>query len=245
MRCTNPRKMVGATGFEPATPCAQGGTSGSTGGSGRPLPFVFLRNFATWGNCRKPRAATDCQPIVSQRHLQSRSPIARPTASVRDRNNENAIDLNSVNDAERKASQEVAASAVVVARPRFRQTHDRRFGGVYLLTERDSCRSAPLDIPPSAGLRFVERFVEILKLASHVRLLRGCDDALQPTKSSWRFQRRRVRVVLESLSTTPLLRQRPLRNRDSGLAHPPAPLAPRPAGGAPRPRAAWHPSTEG
>src|SRR4030095_17253512 len=62
--------MVGATGFEPATPCAQGEETHTTGGSGRPLPLVFLRNFAIWGNCRKPRAATDCQPIVSQRLIE-------------------------------------------------------------------------------------------------------------------------------------------------------------------------------
>src|SRR6266542_5167508 len=63
------RIVVGATGFEPtcadatagrpATPCAQGKRTHTTGGSGRPLPLVFLRKFSTWGNCRKPRAATD------------------------------------------------------------------------------------------------------------------------------------------------------------------------------------------
>jgi hypothetical protein len=38
----------------------------ATWGSGKPLPFVFLRKFVIWGNPRKPRAATDCQPFVSQ-----------------------------------------------------------------------------------------------------------------------------------------------------------------------------------
>jgi hypothetical protein len=47
--------------------CSQSTNSGAIGGSARPLPLVFLRDFATWGNTRKPRAATHCQPIVSQR----------------------------------------------------------------------------------------------------------------------------------------------------------------------------------
>ena len=59
------RKVVAATGFEPATPWAQGERTHATRGSGRPLPLVFLRKFPTWGNCRKPRAATDCQPRPS------------------------------------------------------------------------------------------------------------------------------------------------------------------------------------
>ena len=55
------RKVVGATGFEPATPCAQGERTLTTGGK-RPLPLVFLRNFAivaTAGNLEP-------LPIVSQ-----------------------------------------------------------------------------------------------------------------------------------------------------------------------------------
>ena len=64
-------------------PCAQGERTHTTGGSGRPLPLVSLRNFAIWGNCRKPRAATDCQPIVSQQPLEDLSPERsyQPTAS--------------------------------------------------------------------------------------------------------------------------------------------------------------------
>ena len=65
------RKVVGAAGFEPAsasdtagrpaTPCAQGERTLTTGGK-RPLPLVFLRNFAivaTAGNLEP-------LPIVSQ-----------------------------------------------------------------------------------------------------------------------------------------------------------------------------------
>ena len=58
-------KLVGAEGFEPPTLCSQSIPWGNWG-SGKPLPLVFLRNFATWGNPRKPRAATHCQPIVSR-----------------------------------------------------------------------------------------------------------------------------------------------------------------------------------
>src|SRR4051794_5393779 len=75
-------EVVGATGFEPATPCAQGERTHTTGGSGRPLPLVFLSNFAIWGNCRKPRAATDCQPIVIQRLIEDRLPKARPSHQI-------------------------------------------------------------------------------------------------------------------------------------------------------------------
>src|SRR5690349_14971184 len=76
------RRVVGATGFEPATPCAQGEGTHTTGGSGRPLPLVFIRKFPTWGNCRKPRAATDCQPIVSQRLIEDPLPNARPNRKI-------------------------------------------------------------------------------------------------------------------------------------------------------------------
>ena len=75
------RKVVGATGFEPATPCAQGEGTHTTGGSGRPLPLVFLRKFSIWGNCSKPRATTDCQPIVSQRLIED-APKERSSQST-------------------------------------------------------------------------------------------------------------------------------------------------------------------
>src|SRR5690348_7215091 len=64
-------------GFEALTPCAQGEETHTTGGSGRPLPLVFLRKFSTWGNCSKPRATTDCQPIVSQTLFDDPLPDAR------------------------------------------------------------------------------------------------------------------------------------------------------------------------
>src|SRR5215510_5930094 len=70
-------EVVGAAGFEPATPCAQGEGTHTTGGSRRPLPLVFLRKSSTWGNCSKPRATTDCQPIVSQTLFDDRLPDAR------------------------------------------------------------------------------------------------------------------------------------------------------------------------
>ena len=76
------QKVVGATGFEPATPCAQGEQTHTTGGSGRPLPLVFIRKFSTWGNCNKPRATTDCQPIVSQRLIDEPLPDARTNRQI-------------------------------------------------------------------------------------------------------------------------------------------------------------------
>jgi hypothetical protein len=73
---------ISAIAFEPATPCAQGEQTHTTGGSGRPLPLVFLRTFSTWGNCSKPRATTDCQPIVSQRLIEDPLPKARPNHQI-------------------------------------------------------------------------------------------------------------------------------------------------------------------
>ena len=58
--------MVGATGFEPATPCAQDGKEEATRGSARPLPRFFLINSITWGNTRTHRAATACHPFVTR-----------------------------------------------------------------------------------------------------------------------------------------------------------------------------------
>src|SRR5688500_16266904 len=121
--------MVGATGFEPATFRSQSGTNQATGGSGKPLLPLFLREFATWGNPRKLRAATGCQPFVSQ--LASRLPVPRSSSSVRDSDDQDATLLHSVDDAERKSSEQVAPRSVLVRRPCFRQTSNRRFGCIH------------------------------------------------------------------------------------------------------------------
>ena len=61
---TKIEKWSGRLDSNQRPPCAQGERTHTTGGSGRPLPLVFLRKFAIWGNCRKPRAATDCSIAV-------------------------------------------------------------------------------------------------------------------------------------------------------------------------------------
>jgi hypothetical protein len=68
---TNPCKAFvnswsGRLDFEPATPCAQGGNTGATGGSSRPLPSIFLSNLGDRASRRQSRATPDCQPIVSR-----------------------------------------------------------------------------------------------------------------------------------------------------------------------------------
>src|SRR6266850_3937100 len=60
------RNLVGATGFEPATPCAQGKMHEAIGGSARPLPLFLLGNFTILGNTRTLRAAPVCHPFVTR-----------------------------------------------------------------------------------------------------------------------------------------------------------------------------------
>jgi len=116
---------------------------------------------------------------------------------------------------------------------------------VDLLRERNGRGSTAFRIPSCGGFSFLECLLEILNLASHVRLLRGCGAAPQPRESSWQCRRLRAQVVAEFQLTTRLRRQHPLRRRDSGSARPPALLAPRRIGGALAPRVAWHPYKEG
>ena len=65
-------------------------TPGAIGGSGKPLPLVFRRKFATWGNRRKPRAASHCRPIVSR--IRSRLPAIQTSLPGRNQSRTYAID---------------------------------------------------------------------------------------------------------------------------------------------------------
>jgi hypothetical protein len=71
-------------------------------------------------------------------------------------------------------------STGVVARPRIGKLQDRRFGSVDFLSERNGRSGASLRVPARGDLRFLESFLEILNLASHVRLLRGCGGVFRP-----------------------------------------------------------------
>ena len=60
------RRLARPAGLEPATPGLEGRGYEATGGSVEPLPPFSLRFSHTRGHPTQPRAATDCQSIVSR-----------------------------------------------------------------------------------------------------------------------------------------------------------------------------------
>ena len=211
----------------------------ATRGSGRPLPPLFPRKFATWGNTRKLRAATDCQPFVSQ--LASRLPVARSSPSVRDSDDQDAILLNSVDDAERKSSEQIAPRSVLVRRPCFRQTSNRRFGCIHFFAKGSRSRRAALCVPTRDAFRLLESFFKVFKCASHGRLPHGCGDVLRTRQWSWRCRRRLDRDARESPQTMPLPRPRRPRVQDSESVRQRVRLVLRQRAEALQPVTVWHP----
>ena len=151
--------------------------------------------------------------LATEAELDSRLPISRPSARVHDRNDQDSTVFDAVHDAEWETLQEVSTRSVVERRPRLRQSRDCRFGRVKFATECRSRSYAALGVPARRSLCFVERFFEVLKLAGHGGLPRGCDDVPPTRKWSWRFPRRRDRAAYESRRTTPPRRRRRRRLR--------------------------------
>jgi hypothetical protein len=233
------RRLVRPTGFEPVAYGSGGRGKEATGGSVKALPPFFLEFSQARSHPSLPQSITDCHPFVTR--LQARLPVAGPSTRMRDGHDQHTSMFDAVDDAEWKAPEQVAARVVVEARPGIRKPRDRGFGLVDFLAERRGCRSIPFRIPACCRFGFVERLLEIFKLAGHVRLPRGCADVPPPTESSWLFPRRRVRAAGESQQTTQLPRRRPLRNRGFGSARPQARLVPHPRVGALPLRAVSHP----
>ena len=238
-------------GLEPATPGLEGRRKETTRGSGTPLPRVFIgvpanaRQLETTRNCYA--LSPICHPAIvlasnnASESLQPRHPITRTPMRVRDRDDQDAIGFHTIDDVERKPAKQVPTGVVVVGRPRFRKASDRRFRGVQLVAEFDGRSGAALRIPSRRSLALVDSFLEVLKIAGHVRPPRGCVDAPRPRKPSWHRPSRRDQVVPESRQTMPPRRLRRSRDRGSGLTRPRARRAPRPRVGAPLLATASHP----
>jgi hypothetical protein len=250
-------------GLEPATPGLKGSGYEATGDSVEPLP-PYLLGFSQAGDyTRPPQTATDCLLFVNRlaaraiglptnehdfefgtasgRRLRSGLPVSRPSMAVRDGHDQNALRFDAVDDAEWKAPKQIAARVVVEARPCIRKASDGRFGCSDFIAEGSGRRSATFCIPARRRFRLLERFVEILKLAGHVRLPRGCGDAPPTTEWSRHCPRRRVRVGTESRQTMRPPHRRRLRARDSESARQRARLALHQKVEAPRTGVAWHP----
>ena len=177
-------------------------------------------------------------------HLSPRFPIAGPTPAVRHSDDQNASRLDAIDHAEWKTAQQVAPRAVIERRPRIRESNNGGLGRIDFLAEGRGGRRAARGVPASRRLSFFEGLAEVLKLAGHGRLPRGCDDG-PPTRGwSRRSRHRPVRAAPESPPTTPLPRPDPRRDPGFESAGPPAQRALHPRGGAPRPTAVRHPSQE-
>ena len=92
---------------------------------------------------------------------------------VRDRDDQNSIRFNTIDDVERKPAKEVPAGVVIVRRPRLRKASYRRFRGVQLVAEFDSGSRAAFRIPTCGALGLVDSFLKDLKIAGHGRPLNG------------------------------------------------------------------------
>jgi hypothetical protein len=138
---------------------------------------------------------------------------------MRHPHDQDAASFNAIDDAERKALEQVSARSVVERRPCVGKAQNRRFGSIDFTAECYGRSDAPLSVPARGRLCLFERFFDVLKLAGHGRLPRGCDDAPPTMESSWRCPRRLDRAGRESRQTMPLQRPRRLRVRDSESAH--------------------------
>lgn len=147
------------------------------------------------------------------RRLQPRPPVSRSATPMRRRHDQDSSRLNAIHDAEGVSAKQVVARAVIVSRPRVRTLRDGRYRRVNRVGKRCCGGATALCIPASRRFRLLERLIEILKLAWHVRPLRGSDAGLLTTGSFWRGPHRLVQGACGSRPTMRPRRQDPLRYR--------------------------------
>lgn len=70
---------------------------------------------------------------------------------VRDSDNQDAMRLKPVDNAERKATEQVSARSSIKGGPSLGEANDREFGRIDLFAERERGRGASLGIPTRRG----------------------------------------------------------------------------------------------
>src|SRR5262249_47017265 len=151
------RILARPAGLEPATPGLEGRRKETARGSGTPLPRVFIgvpanvRQLETTPNCYA--LSPICHPAIVRtsnnlsESLQPRHPVPRPPVRVCDRDDQDSIGFDAIDDVERKPAKEISARVVIEGRPCLRKANDRRFRLIQLVAELDGCSGAALRIP--------------------------------------------------------------------------------------------------
>ena len=112
--------MVRPARLERATSWFVGRRKESTGGSGTPLPLVFIRKLATRDNPPQPRAATDCQSFVSR--LRPPSLVITVQQTLQQKGIDSKIGFTKAGNGGRKFNQAALGSSVQHAK---RTCHDQ------------------------------------------------------------------------------------------------------------------------
>ena len=138
---------------------------------------------------------------------------------VRDRHDENPCRrFDAIDDSVGKTAKQKPTSAMLEGWPRFGIVGYRVFGCVDFVTKGQGRGWTPLGIPTSSSFDFLKCLVDVLKLANHVRQLRGSDAGLLTNRPSSLSRRRPSRDVRGFLPTTPLRRPHRPVCRDSESA---------------------------